>query len=129
MSNGGVSLICMGESDSNDRVNDAVDKALHNPLLDVDITDAKGALINVMGGLNFPLEEYNEIIKLIGEKLSPNAKLISGAKLSPDMENSLKVMVIITGVKSSQMSGERIPVDDAKRQDIESELGIEFFEG
>ena len=118
----------MGESDSNDRVNEAVEKALHNPLLDVDISDAKGALVNVIGGLNFPLEDYNQVVKLIGEKLSPNAKLISGAKLSPDMENMLKVMVIITGVKSPQMTGERIPINEAKRRDIENELGIEFFE-
>lgn len=128
MSDGGVSLICVGESDSSDRVNEAVDKALHNPLIDVDITDAKGALINVIGGMNFPLEEYNQVVRLIGEQLSPNAKIISGAKLSPDMENAIKVMVIITGVKSAQMTGDRIPLEEAKRQGMENELGIEFFE-
>jgi len=128
MSNGGVSLIGVGESDSTNRVEDAVEKALNNPLLDVDIRNAKGALVNVVGGNNLQLEEYNKAVKMIGEQLSPEARLISGAKISPDMDNALKVMVIITGVTSPQISGIKMPADEARRKDIENELGIEFFE-
>jgi len=128
MANGGVSLIGMGESDSSNRVEEAVDKALNNPLLDVDVKNAQGALVNVIGGNNLALEEYNQAVQLIGEKLSHSAKLISGAKISPDMDKGLKIMVIITGVKSPQISGERIPLDEVRRQGMENELGIEFFE-
>ena len=127
MANGGVSLIGMGESDSNDRAMEAVDKALNNPLLDVDIKNARGALVNVIGGTDLSLDEYKQIIQKIGEQLSPSAKLISGAKISKDLEKSIKVMVIITGVKSPQISGERLPVEEARRQDMEDEFGIEFF--
>lgn len=59
--------------------------------------------------------------------MSPDAKLISGAQISKDLEKSLKVMVIITGVKSPQITGERLPIEVARRRDIEDELGIEFF--
>ena len=128
MANGGVSLIGMGESDSNDRANEAVDKALNNPLLDVDIKNAQGALVNVIGGMDLSLDEYKQVVQRIGEQLSPDAKLISGAQISKDMEKSLKVMVIITGVKSPQISGERVPVEEARRRDMEGELGIEFFD-
>lgn len=128
MSNGGVSLIGVGESDSTNRIEEAVDKAINNPLLDVDVKNARGALINVIGGNNLSLEDYNKSVQLIGEKLSPSAKIISGAKISPDMENSVKIMLIITGVKSPQISGVKIPIDEMKRREIESELGIEFFE-
>jgi len=128
MSNGGVSLIGVGESDSNDRAREAVEKALNNPLLDVDIKNAQGALVNVIGGNDFSLEEYKLVIQTIGEKLSPEAKLISGAQISKDMEKSLKVMVIVTGVKSPQISGEKVLPSEARRKDIEGELGIEFFE-
>jgi len=44
------------------------------------------------------------------------------------MEKSIKVMVIITGVSSPQISGERLPIEQARRKDMEEELGIEFFE-
>ncbi len=127
MANGGVSLIGMGESDSNDRAMEAVDKALNNPLLDVDIKNAQGALVNVIGGTDLSLDEYKQVIHKIGEQLSPDAKLISGAQISKDLEKSIKVMVIITGVKSPQISGERLPIQEARRQDMEDEFGIEFF--
>lgn len=128
MANGGVSLIGMGESDSHDRAAEAVDKALNNPLLDVDIKNARGALVNVIGGVDLSLEEYKLVVQKIGEQLSPDAKLISGAQISKDMEKSLKVMVVITGVKSPQISGERMPIEEARRKDMEGELGIKFFE-
>ncbi len=128
MGGGGVSLIGTGESDSNDRAAEAVDKALNNPLLDVDIKNAKGALVNVIGGNDLALDEYKQVVQLIGEQLSPDAKLISGAKIQQDMDNSLKVMVIITGVKSPQISGERLSLEEVKMRDMEGELGIRFFE-
>jgi len=129
MSNGGVSLIGLGESDSKQRAMDAVEKAIKNPLLDVDISNATGALINVMGGDNLSLEEYKQVVEYIGDKISPEAKIIAGAQISKDLENSIKVMVIITGVKSSQMVGEKISRSQARQDEMESELGIEFIDG
>jgi len=129
MAGGGVSLIGVGESDSSDRAMEAVDKAINNPLLDVDIVDAKGALVNVIGGNDLALDEYKQIVQRVGEQLSPDAKLISGAQISADMEKNIRVMLIITGVKSPQMSGERLPYEEARRKDMEGELGIEFIEG
>ncbi len=128
MADGGVSLIGMGESDSSNRAEEAVEKALNNPLLDVDITNASGALVNVIGGNDLALDEYKKIIERIGEKLSPDAKLISGAQISKDLEGSIRVMVIVTGVHSPQISGERRPLEEAKKNAMEQELGIEFLE-
>lgn len=128
MSEGGVSLIGLGESDSNQRAMEAVEKAINNPLLDVDITNAKGALINVIGGTKLSLEDYKIIVEQIGNRLSPDAKIISGAQISKDLEESIRVMVIVTGVKSEHISGEKMPIEQARMQEMENELGIEFFE-
>ncbi|MFH1503034.1 MAG: cell division protein FtsZ [Candidatus Diapherotrites archaeon] len=128
MSNGGVSLIGMGESNSQNRAMEAIEKAINNPLLDVDISDATGALVNVVGGPNMSLEEYKTIIGTIGEKLSPDAKLIGGAQISEDMEKSIRVLLIVTGVKSSQIFGHSESLESLKHKEIEEELGIEFFE-
>ena len=128
MADGGVSLIGLGESDTNQRASEAVDKAINNPLLDVEISNATGALVNVIGGNDLSLEEYKEIIQKIGEQLSPDAKLISGAQISKDLEGSIRVMVILTGVKSPQISGERLPIEQARRAEMEDELGIEFLD-
>lgn len=128
MSNGGVSLIGMGESDTEDRALDAVNKAITNPLLDVDISNATGALINVVGGNDMSLDECKEIIETIGQKLSPDAKMIWGAQISPDMDKSIRVLLIVTGVKSSQIMGHTESMESIKHKEIEEELGIDFFE-
>jgi len=128
MVNGGVSLIGMGESDTENRSLDAVEKAIQNPLLDVDISNAKGALINVVGGSNMSLDECKSVVETVGERLSPDAKLIWGAQIAPDMEKSIRVLLIVTGVKSSQILGHGESIESVKHKEIEEELGIEFFE-
>ena len=128
MSDGGVSLIGMGESDTSQRALEAVEKAVDNPLLDVDISDAAGALINIVGGSDMSLDECKLIVSTIGDKLSPDAKLIWGAQISPDMENAMRVLLIVTGVKSSQILGHGETIESKKHREIEEELGIEFFE-
>lgn len=127
MSNGGVSLIGIGESSSTQgRALEAVHKAIHNPLLDVNIREAKGALVNIIGGPDMSLEEYKLVMEELGKKISPDAKIISGAQISADMEKSIKVMLIVTGVKSSQILGSDLDSNFSKDNQLESELGIKF---
>ena len=128
MLDGGVSLIGMGESDTEQRALEAVQKAIDNPLLDVDISNATGALVNIIGGPDMSLDECKSIIESIGDKLSPNARLIWGAQISEDMEKSIRVLLIVTGVKSSQILGHGESIESLKHKEIEEELGIEFFE-
>ncbi len=128
MSDGGVSLIGMGESESQQRAIEAVEKAINNPLLDVDISNATGALVNIIGGPDMSLEECRIIMDSIGKRLDPNAKIIWGAQISEDMEKTIRVLLIVTGVKSSQIRGDSKSIDELKHQEIEDELGIEFFE-
>lgn len=129
MANGGVSLIGMGESDTQNRASDAVEKAINNPLLDVDISNAKGALVNIVGGQDMTLDECRVVMEQIGSKLSPDAKIIWGAKISPDMDKSMRVLLIVTGVRSTQILGDLDDIDEVRRKEIEEELGIEFFTG
>ncbi|PIN92817.1 cell division protein FtsZ [Candidatus Pacearchaeota archaeon CG10_big_fil_rev_8_21_14_0_10_31_24] len=128
MSNGGVSLIGIGESDAPDRARDAVEKALNNPLLDVDISNASGALVNIIGGPNMSLEEYKIVMEILGQKIAPDAKIISGAQISADMDTSIKVLIIATGVKSTQILGWSTDVPNDKNKELERELGIDFLE-
>ena len=128
MSNGGVSLIGMGESDTQQRAIEAVEKAIDNPLLAVDISGATGALVNIIGGPDMSLDECKLIIETIGNKLSPEAKLIWGSQISADMEKSIRILLIVTGVKSSQIFGHGESIESIKHKEIEDELGIEFFE-
>lgn len=130
MSNGGVSLIGMGESDSQHRAVEAVEKAISNPLLDADISNANGALINIIGGPDLTLDEAKIIVSSVGEKLSPDAKMIWGAQISEDLDHSIRVMLIVTGVRSSQIIGSASgeSPESRKKAEMTNELGIEFLE-
>lgn len=128
MGNGGVALIGVGESDSENRATEAVEKAIQNPLLDVDITGANGALINVAGGADMTLDEARKVVEAVSERLDENARIIWGAQISEDLEGSIRTMLIVTGVKSSQIFGPARKVSDKKKSEIESELGIEFVD-
>jgi cell division protein FtsZ len=128
MYGGGVSLIGVGESDAQERAIEAVEKALDNPLLDVDVQGASGALVNIIGGNDLSLKEAKQVIEAVSKKLSPDAKLIWGAQISADMEKTLKVMLIVTGVKSPQLLGTGETSRDKKSREMSEELGIEFVE-
>ncbi len=128
MVDGGVSLIGMGESDSQQRAIEAVEKAINNPLLDVDISNATGALVNIIGGPDMSLEECKTVIETVNKKLNSDARLIWGAQISDDMEKTIRVLLVVTGVNSSQILGHTENIEDLKHREIEEELGIDFLQ-
>jgi len=118
----------MGESDSQNRAVEAIEKAIENPLLDIDITGATGALINIIGGSDLTLDETKRVIETVSQRLNPDSKIIWGAQISEDMQNTLRVMLIITGVRSPQIVGHGDTQSDRQKAEIARELGIEFVE-
>ncbi len=127
MSEGGVAMIGVGESDAENRAEESVEKALHNPLIDVDISQATGALINISGGENLTLDESRKIVERVAESLDAHAKIIWGAQIYKDLERTVRTMLIITGVSSEQIFGEGNQYFEKKKNAMESELGIEFM--
>src|SRR5574342_28983 len=128
MANGGVALIGVGESDSENRAVEAVEKAIHNPLLDVDITGASGALINVAGSKDMTLNEARRVVETVSQRLSEEAKIIWGAQIYDDLGGVLRAMLIVTGVKSPQIFGKTKKLSEATRDEMRTELGIEFVD-
>jgi cell division protein FtsZ len=128
MGNGGVALIGVGESDTENRAGEAVEKAINNPLLDVDINGANGALINVVGGPDMTLEEARRVVESVSEKLDEDARIIWGAQIYEDLTGIIRVMIIVTGVKSSQITGVSNVLPSKKTKEMETHLGIEFVD-
>lgn len=127
MRGGDVAVIGVGESDSSSaRVEEAVRQALTHPLLDVDYKGATGALIHITCGPDFKLEEFSGVGQLVTENISQDAQVIIGARINKDFGNRVRVITIMTGVKSPYVLG-RDSVKEEAHQPEMSDLGIEVF--
>lgn len=125
MTDAGMAMIGLGESDSENRAEESVERALNNPLLDVDLKNATGALVNVTGGSDLTLEDARMIVAKVSETLEDDARIIWGAQIMEDLNKVVKTMVVITGVKSDQIRGGK----KAKSVDVDTdnELGLEYI--
>jgi cell division protein FtsZ len=113
MKNGGVAMIGVGESNSEYRAEESVKKALSTPLLDVDYRGASGALVHISGGPDMTLDEANRIGDILTSELSEDAQVIWGARVAEEMKGFIRVMCIMTGVKSPFILG---PVQQEKAE-------------
>lgn len=129
MEGGGVAMIGMGESDTEKRATEAIEKAINSPLLSVDITGAKGALVNVVGGEDLSLAEAEQVVEMVAQRLDPKANIIWGAQIDDEMKGLLRVMLVITGVRSKQIFGSGDDIIRPKREgSLKKELGIDFID-
>ena len=102
---GGVAMIGLGEANGSNRAEKATEEALHSPLLDIDISDARGALINVVGGPGLSLGDTEKCAKIIRDRINPYARIILGATTDQEMGDEIRVLLVLTGVKSEQIHG------------------------
>jgi len=103
LNEGGVSLIGVGDAAGKpmERIEDAVEEALSSPLLGkIDLKDARGALIRVVGGPDMNIEEAAKAAEIITGRIKPEARLIWGCSVEPEMAGKVKVMLIVTGARS-----------------------------
>jgi len=126
MKDGGVAVIGIGEDDSSERVNQAVRQALTHPLLDVDYKGANGALIHVTCGPDLKLEEFDHIGRIVSENLGPEANVIIGARISKEFTGKVRVITIMTGVRSPYLLGKGSEEMAHPAKEI-SDLGIEVW--
>jgi len=129
MTNGGVSVIGIGESNTERKVEESVHRALTNPLLEVDYEGATGALIHITGGEDLLLDDIEKVGKLVTSSLDRDANVIWGARIEPNMEGKLRIMTIVTGVKSPYILGKSNPLQErAQKADaLSQELGIDMI--
>lgn len=123
MHSGGVASVGFGESDTKNRAEEAVVKAMTNPLLEVNYEGGTGALIHVTGGPDLKLDEVNLIGEYVSKQLDPEAQVIWGSRIDPNFKGKIQVITIVTGVKSPYILGP-VPNDAPIKRDYVQELGI-----
>jgi len=106
MKDAGPAWMSIGRGTGQNRATNAAKEALSSPLLDVSIQGTKGVLFNVCGGSNLTLFEVNEAAKVISDAVDPEANIIFGVHVDPNMGNEVRLTLIATGFASKdQVSG------------------------
>ena len=96
-------MIGVGEAEGKpgERIQDAVDEALDSPLLGkIDLKDARGALVRIVGGPDMNIEEAAKVAEIISSKIKPDSRLIWGCSVEKEMQGKVKLLLIVTGAKS-----------------------------
>jgi cell division protein FtsZ len=114
----GDALMGIGVGHGDNRAVDAATNAINNPLLeDAHIEGAKGILVNVTGGEDLSLSEYEEVVKIITANADDDALIIPGQSIKSDLEDEVKVTVVATGFHS-----EAVTLDEEVAQESQDEI-------
>ncbi|MHA1410525.1 MAG: cell division protein FtsZ [Candidatus Odinarchaeia archaeon] len=98
MQNRGMAIIAMGESETKNGASEAVEMALNNPLININISNASAALINICGGPQLSLKEAEEAIAVVGKRIKKDAEIIWGTIIDENMNNLTTATVIVSGL-------------------------------
>ncbi|XP_076037938.1 cell division protein FtsZ-like [Oratosquilla oratoria] len=99
MSEMGVAMMGTGIAQGEDRATEAAEQAVSSPLLeDIDLAGAKGILINVTGGMDMNIGEFEEVGNVVKQFASEDATVVVGTVIDPELEGELRVTVVATGL-------------------------------
>jgi len=101
MSNAGSALMGIGRAAGENRALQAAQQAIESPLLEVSIDGARGILFNVIGGNDLSMHEINTAAETITAAADPDANIIFGATINPDLEGEIIITVVATGFDAS----------------------------
>ncbi|HEX9873499.1 MAG TPA: cell division protein FtsZ [Deferrimonas sp.] len=108
MSERGMAMMGVGIGEGEKRAATAAQQAISSPLLeDIDISGAKGVLVNISGSSNMTMEEFDEASRIIHEKVHEDANIIIGLVINEELGDSIKITAIATGFGASFEKGKR----------------------
>jgi cell division protein FtsZ len=118
MSEGGAALMAIGQASGENRAQTAAEQAIHSALLDVSIDGAQGILFNVTGGPDLSLYEVNEAAQIIQRTADPNANIIFGAVIDPNMKDGIRITVIATGFDTPRETKPPVTSEESRLPDF-----------
>lgn len=98
----GYAYMGIGEADGENKIIDATNSALNNPLTQNAIDDAKGVIFNIKGSEDIGLDEINRSAEIIAERINPEANVIFGTVIDESLGDKVVVTIVATGVTENQ---------------------------
>lgn len=112
MKNAGSALMGIGQGTGENRAVLAAQQAIESPLLEVSIDGARGVVFNITGGNDLSMHEVNEAAEVITAAVSPDANIIFGATIKPDMQDKVAITVVATGFDAAYFAKRSEDGDD-----------------
>jgi cell division protein FtsZ len=104
MSEMGSAMMGTGTASGENRAIEAAERAINSPLLDdIDLSGARGILVNITAGLDLSLGEFSEVGATIEDIASEDATVVVGTVIDPEMTDTLKVTVVATGLRNLEL--------------------------
>lgn len=140
MKNAGSALMGIGRASGENRATLAAQQAIESPLIEVKIEGAKGVLFSVAGGYDMSTAEIQEAAEVITGSVSPDANIIFGAAIRPELTDEIVITVVATGFdsayyqeleKAQQFEPEPVmemnqPVEEPKMEEMPEDAAKEF---
>ena len=128
MKNAGSALMGIGRASGENRAVIAAGQAVESPLIEVKIEGARGVLFSVAGGYDMSMSEIQEAAEVITGAVSPDANIIFGASIRPELEDEIVVTVVATGFDSEYHSPEVMePIPESNFEDEKPEAEVKDF--
>lgn len=121
MKNAGSALMGIGRASGEDRAVKAAQQAIESPLLEISIDGARGILFNVIGGNDISMHEINTAAEAITNAADPDANIIFGATINPDLEGEIIITVVATGFDDTYYANRQTPKKDLEKLAAEEE--------
>lgn len=107
MNNAGSALMGIGRATGENRAVLAAQQAIESPLLEVSIDGARGIILNIIGGNDLSMHEINTAAEAITNAADPDANIIFGATINPELDGEIIITVVATGFDASYFSNNR----------------------
>jgi cell division protein FtsZ len=122
MKDAGSALMGIGRASGENRATIAAQQAIESPLIEVSIDGARGVLLSVIGGYDLSMAEINEAAELVTASISPDANIIWGAAIRPELEDEVIVTVVATGFDSQYYGNDPRALQDTYVSDLNSNI-------
>jgi cell division protein FtsZ len=111
MSEMGMAMMGTGQASGESRAIEAARLAVSSPLLeDVDLSGARGVLVNITGGLDMSIGEFDDVGNIIKEFASSDATVVVGTVIDPEMTDEIRVTVVATGLGGVKLASSETPI-------------------
>ncbi len=127
MKNGGGSLLAIGTGEGPNKTEEALEHALHHPMLEtINVADASGIIANFTGGKDLAFMEVMESLNHLQKMARPDATIVPGVVTDDRLEDRVQLILVLTGIGATSVDSSETPSSEEETGEIETTEPIPF---